>query len=341
MAERVERERRIALLLPVHLELLGRRVAGLAANISRRGIYVRTEEEVPLGDVVELAIALPSGHLIHVVGRAVHRLDARSARKLGRFAGVGFQFLPDATGELHLLARMVDQGAGEPCAPLRSTQPLRILIAESDSRLLARMTTILDEAGYLVESASNGVEAYSLCLERRPDLLLCAERIPLMNGPAIVAKLAREGVHIPTSFVHKPFTDEELRDRVEATLAELRDRARPRESLASLLSAIEASRKSGIITASQGSVEVELRVRDGRIVRVAPASPTEGRQRVLDLLQWTGGRFEFQPATISDADEVGCSISRLLFDHARLQDHLMEATTSVFTDASRRISARS
>jgi CheY-like chemotaxis protein len=331
MAERVERERRIALQLPVHLELLGRRVAGLAANISRRGIYVRIDEEVPLGEVVELAIALPSGRLLHVVARAVHRLDARTARKLGRFAGVGFQFLPDAMGELHNLARLIDQAAGgEPCAPLRSTQPLRILIAESDARLLSRMTTILDDAGYLVESASNGVEAYSLCLERRPDLLLCAERIPLMSGQAVAAKLARDGVNIPTSFVHKPFTDADLRDRVEAALQEVRDQSTAGASLAALLSSLEASRKSGIVTVSRGSVRVELRVRDGSIVRVAPASKTAARQRILDLLEWSDGRFEFQPASISDADEVGCSISRLLFDHARLQDHLMEVTTSVW-----------
>jgi len=337
MGERVERERRIALLLPVHFELVGRRVAGLSANLSRHGIYVRTDEVLPIGDVIDLNIVLPNDRLIHVGGRVVHRLDAKMATRLGRFPGMGLAFVGDSTTALGDLAQMIEEVGGEVSAPIRSSDPLRILIAESDARLLDRMTTTLDDAGYLVDSAANGVEAYSLCLERRPDLVLCSERMPLMSGTAIAKKLAREGFNIPLMFVSKPFTEEELCSRVEQALLEHQARLRPASlqvglaemSLGALLSFLEVGRKTGIVTASRAQLKIELHVREGRIVRVVPTAGATERDQLMDLLGWIDGSFEFHAGPVEASDESGHSISRLLLDHARLQDHLMEATTAV------------
>ena len=337
MGDRVERERRIALLLPVHFELVGRRVAGLSANVSRHGIYVRTDEILPIGDVIELGISLPSGRLIPISARVAHRLDEKMATRLGRFPGIGLAFIDRDTSALTTLANMIDHVGGEVCAPARSSNPPRILIAESDQRLLDRMTTILDDAGYMVENAANGVEAYALCLERRPDLVLCAERIPLMSGSAIATKLARDGFDIPMLFVEKPFTEGELCSRVEQAFAEHQSRQRPASlqvglgdmSLGALLSFLEGARKTGLVTATRGNLKIELRVREGRIIDVTPTTRATAREQVLDLLDWIEGTFEFHARVVDGNGDIGCSISRLLLDHARLQDHLMEVTTAV------------
>ena len=337
MGGRVERERRIALLLPVHFEWLGNRVTGLAGNVSRRGIYVRTDEQVPIGEIAELGIALPNSRLVHIVARAAHRLEAGTATSLGRFAGVGFEFLERRTSAVRALAETIDQVAGEVSAPIDSAQQIRVLVADADPRLLDRMTTILDDAGCIVKTASNGLEAFSACTESRPDLILCAECMPIMDGEALQAQLDEDGMDVPVRFIRKPFTDVELCSQVASAVDEQRSRPRRpslkvnlREmSLGALLSFLEGARKTGIVTAQRHGLAVELRLREGRIVDASAGTALSGRKCVLDLLDWIEGVFEFHAGPVDDEDQIGCSISRLLLDHAQLQDDLMEAQTAV------------
>src|SRR5262245_14925022 len=163
METRIERERRISLLLPVEFECDGQRVTGLAGNISKTGIYVRTEAMVPAGWVLKLRIALPRGQSVRISARVVHVLAPDTAHALGRYAGIGFAFTDGDTPARRMLAETIDEVAGE-ATP--SFGPARVLIAESDARLLDRMATILGDAGYDVETVSNGVEAYEVCLSR-------------------------------------------------------------------------------------------------------------------------------------------------------------------------------
>ena len=44
------------------------------------------------------------------------------------------------------------------------------------------------------------------------------------------------------------------------------------------------------------------------------------RSRVMRLLDWTEGRFEFTATPVATIDEVGASTTSLLLEHARLRD---------------------
>jgi CheY-like chemotaxis protein len=336
MSTRAERERRIGLLLPVEFERLGKRTTGMAGNISRGGIYVRTEELVPPGEIVELGIALPRGFTVRVMSRAIHTLEPEAAHALGRYAGIGFRFLDEDTPALRAIAEMIDDVAGEVCAAAGSEggQQVRIVVADGDERLLDRKATVLGDAGYVVEAVANGVEAFSACLERSPEIVLAAEDMPIMDGPTLAQQIAQDKLDVSVVFVKMPFTDEDLCAQVATALAQRRSRPSLRASLremslGALLSFLDSSKKTGTVSAVRGDVLIELRVREGRIVNVIPSGGKEPRERLLDLLDWTDGVFEFHAGAVDDEDQVQWSTTRLLLEHARTRDELMEATTAV------------
>ena len=44
------------------------------------------------------------------------------------------------------------------------------------------------------------------------------------------------------------------------------------------------------------------------------------RARLMHLLDWRDGQFEFTPAAIGGHDEVGATVTQLLLEHARAKD---------------------
>jgi hypothetical protein len=220
--DRTERERRVGVHLPVKFERLGRRVIGMAGNISPHGVYVRTDAFLPPGEIVELGIALPRGRTINVAARAVHALEGLEAYTLGRHAGIGFQFVDEDSPTLRLVAEMIDEIAAELSAPrLDRADPVRLVVASNDSRLLDRMTTVLGREGYAIEAASNCLEAYVLCLEHSPELIVAGEGMAI-NGHTLAARLAMDKLDVRVLCPEKPFTDEDLCEQVAAALAQRR-----------------------------------------------------------------------------------------------------------------------
>jgi len=214
--DRGERERRVGVLLPVKIERRGRRVNGMAGNISPHGVYVRTDALLPLGTIVELGIALPRGRTINVTARAVHALDRREAYALGRHVGIGFQFVDQDSPTLRLVAEMIDEISAELSAP--RPDPVRLVVASTDSRLLDRMTSVLGRAGHAIETASNCLEAYVLCLSIGPELIVAGEDMAI-DGRTLAARLAMDNVDVGVLCPEKPFTDEDLCTQVAAALA--------------------------------------------------------------------------------------------------------------------------
>jgi hypothetical protein len=44
------------------------------------------------------------------------------------------------------------------------------------------------------------------------------------------------------------------------------------------------------------------------------------KQRLLQLLDWHVGQFEFSPCSIGGRDEIQLSVTQLLLEHARVRD---------------------
>jgi hypothetical protein len=64
-------------------------------------------------------------------------------------------------------------------------------------------------------------------------------------------------------------------------------------------------------------------VSEGKILKVE-ANTTNGvarpKDRLMRLLDWRDGQFEFSPAAIGGRDEVGVTVTALLLEHARKSD---------------------
>lgn len=68
----------------------------------------------------------------------------------------------------------------------------RILVVEDEMSLLKALVTKLENFGYGVLQARDGVEGYEMALNEKPDLILLDIKIPKMDGVAMAKKLRED-----------------------------------------------------------------------------------------------------------------------------------------------------
>ena len=116
-----------------------------------------------------------------------------------------------------------------------------VLVADDDADILRLVTLRLERSGYEVMSAGDGEQALKAALERAPDLALLDVMMPKLDGYQVTEQLRRNEStkHVPVilltarvqeadiargieagadDYVSKPFSTQELRDRVQAAL---------------------------------------------------------------------------------------------------------------------------
>ncbi len=70
-----------------------------------------------------------------------------------------------------------------------------ILVVDDDTSLQKTLTAILEDDGYAVDIAGDGVDALTVLTNRRPDLILLDVGMPRMDGFAFAEELGRRGLH--------------------------------------------------------------------------------------------------------------------------------------------------
>jgi CheY-like chemotaxis protein/Tfp pilus assembly protein PilZ len=128
-------------------------------------------------------------------------------------------------------------------------------------------------------------------------------------------------------YIPVPFLDEELVIRLHrvATPAQVTSPGLRGSlvdiGLGTLLSLLEFERKSGVLLVLRTSELARVFIADGKILKVEmTASNGIPKDRLMRLLDWRDGQFEFSPAEIGGRDEVGLSVTQLLLEHARTRD---------------------
>ena len=348
-----QRDPRAVATFKVEFDRLGRRIQASTEDVSRRGLFVRTVEFLPAGEVVELFIYLDPHIPVRMVSRVVHVLSRDGARALGREPGMGFEFLEHDPARLEALRVHLTQHI-ESASPSR--EPLavstRVVVADESVKLLERVSHALGMVGFEVATARDGGAAYQACIAQRPDVLLTSDYLPVMDGWTLMRRF-RAHPHLSEvpivlmsdqtgdltrlsayrmgarDFIQRPFTDEELALRLKAVSAQSKRtaeqvilRGRIAEvGLGTLLSMLDFERKSGLLLLiSQGAI-VTLFVAEGRVVKIDPVPEARTpRERLLDILDWTEGRFEFLMSDVVGRDEIEYSTPQLLLEHARQKD---------------------
>jgi hypothetical protein len=91
--------------------------------------------------------------------------------------------------------------------------------------------------------------------------------------------------------------------------------------LGTLLSLLEFEKKSGVLLVMRTSELARVFIADGKILKVETTIGTGiPKDRLMRVLDWRDGQFEFSPAEIGGRDELGLSVTQVLLEHARVRD---------------------
>jgi CheY-like chemotaxis protein/Tfp pilus assembly protein PilZ len=330
------------------------RVIAETEDLSARGLFIRTEALLPIGETTDLSIELPSGAVLALRGRVAHMLTPIAAKALGRHPGMGIELLGVETPDRIKLRAYIDSLKTEITNPGLSTTT-QLIVVEPSQGLRNRMGRALEAAGFKVSSVANATEALEMCSVWRPDAIVAAAEMDQMTGIDLAYAMSehatlsdvplvlngdegdlsrleafRAGVR---DYIPRPFLDEELvirMHRVAVPIAQggaigLRGNLVD-IGLGTLLSLFEFERKSGILLVLRtglpsGSEIARVFVADGKILKVE-TSQGNGlpKERLMRLLDWRDGQFEFTPAAIGGRDELQVTITALLLEHARRAD---------------------
>lgn len=348
------RNDRVAMNLSVELIVDGKRLRAVSQDVSPFGMFVRLTQPLPVGTEVQIAIA-PNGQRLVTTGDVSHALAEVEARTLGRFPGVGIAFRPPMReAELafvQAVTRLIERHA-----QVRPPAEIRIVVADSETRILERLSTSLGVAGFSVATATNGIEAVGACLSRAPDVVLVERDMPVVGGLHVLQEMGRHGelASVPVmmmsadatdlirlqafqlgamDFIPKPFTVLEviLRARrwarasrrdperivLRGTLSDL--------ALPPLLTMFEHERKSGQLSLTRDQVVAWIDFLDGRIVRARSTEiDADSHTVMMNVLDWQDGYFELSAGSSAAAMlDLDAGVTELLLEHARRRDEAM------------------
>ena len=318
-------------------------------DLSARGLFIRTEALLPVGEETELRLTLPDGSELVLRARVAHMLTPSSARALGRHSGMGFEIIGGESAARLKLRAHVDGMRTEITSPGLSTTT-QVIVVEPSTPLRTRMARCLQSAGFKVTACVSAMEALEACAELRPDAIVAASQLESMTGIDLAYAMSdhdtlsdvpliltgddsdlgrldafRAGVR---DYIPKPFLDEELVIRVHRVAAPVTPTTNPGLrgnlvdiGLGTLLSLFEFERKSGILLVLRCGDIARIFVSEGKILKVEASAGTGApRERLMMLLDWADGQFEFSPCAIGGRDEVGTTVTQLLLEHARISD---------------------
>ena len=343
------RNNRVLMNLPVELITAGKKVRAVSQDLSPLGMFIRLSPPLPVGTVVQIVIS-PNGQRLVTTGQVSHTMDEAEATLLGRIPGIGVVFRepmrPAEERFLEAVQRLLQRHATHPQGEIR------IVVADPQTRLLERLSTALDLAGFSVATTTNGMEAIGACLSRTPDVVLVERDMPVVDGFGVLREMGHhaELASVPVmmmsadatdlvrleafqlgaaDFLPKPFTVLEviLRARrwarvrqrdtervlLRGTLAEL--------GLPSLLTMFEQEKKSGQLALTRDQHVAWIDFVNGKIVRASTSElDADTRGSLMKILDWRDGFFELSGGVPTGKVESETSVTHLLLEHAQLRD---------------------
>jgi uncharacterized protein (TIGR02266 family) len=339
----------------VHYKTVDELVLAYSADLSRGGMFLKTDQFLPINAVVQVKLELPDGAgEIPAICRVAFVRDRDTAAKTGQPMGMGVEFL-DLDGEaLQIIEHFIValSGDAQPAHKLLARK-LKMVVVDDDAAWRDYVASVFTARGDVVHTAPDGFEALALCLKQLPDVILCDVQMPRMDGwqflrmvrarPSLASvpivfltTLAGEEERLRgyqlgiDDYIAKPFSAEELLARVDRLVTRMHRAARPniekktlrgdlqQVSLASVLSFLENERKTGELLIV-GTSRARMLLRDGALLRVELNEPVPASERFFIILGWRRGQFEFAPRDV-DGDEEPQSLTSLILEHARRTD---------------------
>jgi uncharacterized protein (TIGR02266 family) len=343
----------------VHYATLDQLVVAYSADLSKGGMFLASDQFLPVNATLSLTLELPSrGGELSVKCRVVYTRDAATAAKAGKPSGMGIQFLDLDEQALTRIGQFIAEQSMAALDDPRAghDKPLSVLVVDDDHSSREAAAKPFRDRGDTVRTASDGVDALAACLKDSPDVILSDVQMPRMDGWQLVrivrsrpqlsqvpmlflTRLRGEDERLKgyqlgvDDFVPKPSRPEELVARVDRVVSRMKRTATPKNpqmlrgdleqvSLASVLSFLELEKKTGIL-AVLSEQEARVHIEDGRPLKVEIEGDATGgtsRQLLCRMLDWTRGQFEFEVAKVACEDEVLATLTSILLEHARVSD---------------------
>lgn len=320
-------------------------------DVSPRGLFIRTDSLLPIGELTRLRLTLPDERKLSFSGRVIHIRLPQAARALARAAGMGLELRGDSLAFRELERFLVAVRSATAAAELEISS--LALVVEPSAELRARLVHCLSGAGFRVSAFESAVEAVAACAAWCPDVVVAAAQMAPMNGAELAQAMSEHAVlsGVPlvllggdgsdmlrleayragaADFVPAPFLDEELiirisRVAVPGATPALRGNLAD-VGIGTLLSLFEFERKSGVLLLLREGEALRVFLREGSIHRVEGGDDrSSSTARVLRLFDWHAGRFELTCCQVDVPNEVGASTSSLLLEHARRRDESAQA----------------
>jgi len=311
---------------------------------------------------VRIKLSLPNRAILYLSG-AVSDPGAEGGKgsfvRLGAFTGEQEKILGMCVNSV-----LVDpMPVSAETAPAR---PLNVLLVDDSPSVRTELGAALRARGLQVSTADNGLLAMSAALKQEPDLVLTDVEMPEMDGWTLLrmARARKKLAHIPIVFLTalsddmsrlqgyrmgvddylpKTLPPDEIIARIQGVLA--RRNSAPTTAvesrglrgdlhhvrLSSVLSFLEAEKKTGDLRLDNGDDHAVLRIINGMLRDVKNLGRwKQAQDRVFELLSWTSGQFELFALPPGGEQEGGAmeltSVTFLLMEHARREDEAAEAT---------------
>ena len=153
--------------------------------------FVETEQSVPVGQ--ELAVQLSFPRLVARLGCRARVTATVAPAGVGDEPGLQIEFfLPEDRKRLATLLTSIERPSAPP------SRPYRVLLVE-DNTLIREMFTYAVEQYFKkcalaveVDSATNGLEAWTMLLGSRYDVAIVDHYLPLLDGSELLRRVRKE-----------------------------------------------------------------------------------------------------------------------------------------------------
>ena len=330
-------------------------------DVSLKGMFIPTTlatQDLPVGAVITLHLKAKGGlQDLRAVARVTGVVNGEP-NSTQRSPGLEVEFIEVRPEHEHLISSL-------PPPPAIPNDAARILVVDDDNLMRENAAGVMRSVGYHVLTARNGVEALSLVLGERVDLVLTDVTMPSMDGwqllrlirarpriaklPVVfLTRLTSEAERLKgyelgvNDYIDKPYTAAELKQRVAKLLT--RPLSEPpaelqvlrgdlsQVSLSSLLSLMEMERRSGQICLRRTAEEANAYVRAGVVVQVDLEDAFDhkhGLERIFHLLDWSDGEFKLFTSEVALEGDLNFSTSYALLEHAKVRDEAEEEVRAI------------
>ncbi len=312
------------------------------------------------GQPVRIKLSLPNRGVLYLSGVA---LDSDHPDAGGKGTLVRLSSISSEQERMLELCVSAVIGVETDNEPVEQSQAIEVLLVEDSDNIRAELTAALSQRGLKVRVAENGLVAISSALKSEPDVILTDVEMPVMDGWTLLrmARSRKRLAHLPIVFLTslsdemsrlqgyrmgvddylpKTLPPDEIVARLEGVLMRQRKQGARADAkvsssglrgdlrhvgLASVLSFLEAEKKTGDLKVENGSDYAILRIVHGFLRDVRNLGITgDHHERIFELLSWTSGQFEFvslpEGQQLPDGTMKPTSMTFLLMEFARRED---------------------